>query len=269
MFDPNQNIMHWLINYYIVTSKIGANLAILIKICCESAMYFQMQTKQTYKKTRVTLKKWLLAILLILISASTLAYLRPRKTTHISTPKNLDILIGTARLHIPENLVRDPEQRVSGNLNVINLAVNWPDFSPIVAPSNLINIGDMQAQKIFITIEPADETLPPEQRPSSLYSRFLTTDINDSQNQLVTRVFKAGSPYAGEVLHIAPPNGESFAARCQLTKAPEARPEHCLWQFRMSKLDVSVRFSEELLTQWDALSTTTRTVIENITVKTK
>ena len=226
-----------------------------------------MQTPLKEKKAGMAPKKWLLVLLLILLSAGTLAYLRPKKSLSVSAPKTLDITVGTAHLRLPENLVRYPEQRVSSNLNTVNLAVNWPDFSPIVAPSNLMNVGDMQAQKIFITIEPAEDTLPPEQRPSSLYSRFLTTDINDSQNQLVTRVFKAGSPYAGEVLHIAPPNGESFAARCQITKAPEARPEHCLWQLRMNKLDISVRFSEELLPEWEALSTTTRLVIENITEK--
>ncbi len=221
------------------------------------------------KNPRGSLKKWLFTILLVLLGTGSWIYLQPKKNVAVTEPKILNIKIGSAQLRIPENLVRDQEHKINGNLNAINLAANWPDFSPVNAPNNLINTTETQNPKIFIMIEPADDTIAPEQRPSSLYSRFLTTDISDNQNQLITRIFKAGSPYSGEVLHIAPPNGDVFAARCQLIKPPEARPEHCLWQIRMYKLDISVRFPSELLVQWETLNSTLRTVLQNIIIESK
>ena len=203
------------------------------------------------------------------LCAGSYAYLNPKKSTALKTPKTLTIIIGKVQLRLPENLIRDPEQRINGTLNVLNIAANWPDFSPLITPNNLISAENSQTQKIFMTIEAADDTIAPEQRPTNLYSRFLTTDITDNQNQLITRIFKAGSPYTGEVLHIAPPNGEIFSARCQLTKTPEVRPEHCLWQLRTNKLDVSIRFSEDILSEWQTLNSTIRTVLENIIVKPK
>ncbi len=213
------------------------------------------------------IKVLLIITLLFLFSAYT--YLRPKKTPNIYEPKTLNINIGKAQLRVPENLIRDPEQRINGNLTVLNIAANWPDFSPIISPNNLISAGNDLVPKIFMTVEIADDTLSPEQRPTSLYSRFLTTEITDSKNQLITRIFKTGSPYAGEVLHIAPPSGEVFAARCQLLKPAEARPEHCLWQIRVNKLDVSIRFSEDILAEWETLNSSTRTVLDNIIVKPK
>lgn len=216
--------------------------------------------------TRSSGLKWLLILVFLLLSFASFYYMRFRKSEPVNALRILDMSVGVTKLRVPEQYIRDPEQRDNGASSRIHIAVIWPDFTPLLAPNSLLT-PQAPSPIIFMTLEAADDTINPAQRPSALYSRFLTTDVNEGASQLVTRIFKAGTPYAGEVLHIAPPNGEQFSARCQIVKVPEARSEHCLWQLRIDKLDVQVRFSEELLADWEALSERTKELLAAIIVK--
>jgi hypothetical protein len=210
--------------------------------------------------------KWLLILSFLLLSFAAFYYMRFKKAEPVTALRILDMSVGATKLRVPEQYIRDPEQRDNGASSRIRIAVTWPDFTPLVAPNSLLT-PQAPSPIIFMTLEAADDTINPALRPSALYSRFLTTDVNEGASQLVTRIFKAGTPYAGEVLHIAPPNGELFSARCQIVKVPEARSEHCLWQLRIDKLDVQVRFSEELLVDWEALNERTKELLAAIIVK--
>jgi hypothetical protein len=216
--------------------------------------------------TRSSGLKWLLILAFLLLSFAAFYYMRFKKAEPVTALRILDMSVGITKLRVPEQYIRDTEQRDNGASSRIHIAVTWPDFTPLAAPNSLLT-PQAPSHIIFVTLEAADDTINPAQRPSVLYSRFLTTDVNEGVSQLVTRIFKAGTPYAGEVLHIAPPNGELFSARCQIVKVPEARSEHCLWQLRIDKLDVQVRFSEELLADWEALSERTKELLAAIIVK--
>jgi hypothetical protein len=215
--------------------------------------------------------KWLIVIVFLcaifssFYSFTSISFIS-KKSEPVAISRILNINIGAVQLRIPEQYIRDPDQRSNGSRTRVHIAVTWPDFVPLVAPSNLLS-AQTPSPIIFMTLEASDDTINPAQRPSALYSRFLTTDVNEGASQLITRIFKAGTPYAGEVLHIAPPNGEVFSARCQIVKVPEARSEHCLWQVRIDKIDVQVRFSEELLRDWEALSANTKQVLESLIVQ--
>ncbi len=225
-----------------------------------------MVDEHMHVTSRSSWLKWLLILAFLCLGCGTFYYMRFRKPEPIMALRILDISIGATKLRIPEQFIRDPDQRENGIISRIHIAVTWPDFAPLVAPSNLL-ATQTPNPIIFMTLEAADDTINPAQRPSALYSRFLTTDVNQGAAQLVTRIFKAGTPYAGEVLHIAPPNGEVFSARCQIVKVPEARSEHCLWQLRIDKLDVQVRFSEGVLEDWESLKERTNELLAAIIVK--
>jgi hypothetical protein len=234
-----------------------------------SRIAYRVNMTNSNSDTRSTSRglKWLLFFVLFFAGVAAFIYSSPYFLQKQSDPapvlRILNMNIGATHFRIPEHYIRDPDQRSHGARARIYIAVTWPDFAPLIPPRSLLS-AETPSPIIFMTLEAADDTINPAHRPSSLYSRFLTTDVNEGSSQLVTRIFKAGTPYAGEVLHIAPPNGESFSARCQIVKNPAARSEHCLWQLRLDKLDVQVRFSEELLPDWEALSINTKAMLENI-----
>jgi hypothetical protein len=62
---------------------------------------------------------------------------------------------------------------------------------------------------------------------------------------------------------MALPEGRAFWARCP--RAPErgkGLPEPCLWETRIDGLDVSVRFSPVLLTEWERLADGVRGMVK-------
>ncbi len=178
--------------------------------------------------------------------------------------RTLRIEIGGQSLNIPELLIREPEHRMPGRTNRLNLAVNWPDFSPLTLAKPSGNDTAMRRQFVFIAIEAADAQPDPAQRPTDLYSRFLTNEVNSSPGNLVTRSFKPESPYGGEILHIAPPSGEVFSARCLSGVTVESRAESCLWLYRTNGLDIQVRFPADALPEWETLNQNTRQLVDRI-----
>jgi hypothetical protein len=110
--------------------------------------------------------------------------------------------------------------------------------------------------------------LDPSERPQELYGRFLEPDTWESPGGLLLRRFEAGSPYEDEELFIAPPDGRAFSARCRKPgKATEAIGDACLWRFRQSGADVQVRFTVDLLPQWETMATGVGKLLERWTAR--
>lgn len=174
--------------------------------------------------------------------------------------------LGSARLLVPANLIRLPERRIDGSVNAIDLAMRWPGFEPLEARAAVPDAKPDAA--IFIRIELADTTIDPAQRPRELYARFLASEVASGPGTLIRRAFKPGSPYAGEYLEIAPPEGETFAARCLAAATVESDAARCLWLFRDRDLDIQVRFSPEILPNWERLNDHVRQFVQRMRVDT-
>ncbi|WP_052341526.1 hypothetical protein [Salinarimonas rosea] len=104
--------------------------------------------------------------------------------------------------------------------------------------------------RIGITLVPADDAPPPSERPAQLYNRFLEPGAEATRDGLIRRVFARGSPYEGETLHLAPPQGRAFAARCLDGAAAAGVRLPCLAEIRRGGLDVQVRLPAAALTEW-------------------
>jgi hypothetical protein len=198
------------------------------------------------------------------------------------TPRDIvAIEIGSNRLLVPARLIRDPEKRLDGKTARLDLSVLWPSFEaerpktaesatqPIkvrsdAAPPPASPSPGESGHRLFIGLEAADAALDPARRPSELYARFLGADVGAGPAGLIMRSFKNASPYAGETLFIAAPNGAAFSARCILGETVESPDSRCLWLYRADGLDVQVRFSEALLDDWQDLGDRTRALVEKL-----
>ncbi|WP_349370792.1 hypothetical protein [Salinarimonas sp.] len=107
---------------------------------------------------------------------------------------------------------------------------------------------------IGLAIQPADDAPAPSDRPALLYNRFLLPGAESTADGLVRRVFEPSSPYAGEALFLAPPQGRAFAARCLDGAAAEGVRLPCLAEIRRAGLDVQVRLPRAALGHWSRIT---------------
>lgn len=106
---------------------------------------------------------------------------------------------------------------------------------------------------IGITFVPADEAPAPSDRPALLYNRFLAPGADPTADGLVRRAFAAQTPYEGEVLFLAPPQGRAFAARCLDAEAATGVRLPCLAEIRRGGLDVQIRMPRSALGHWSRI----------------
>jgi hypothetical protein len=115
--------------------------------------------------------------------------------------------------------------------------------------------------RVAVTLTPAGDTPAPETRVSGLYPRFFTAEVGSGPAGLVRRGFRAGSPYAGEVVLFSPPDGRRFAARCE-TAGQDGAPPQCLAEFRRRGIDIQLRFPPSNAEAWEAMVETVLPRIE-------
>jgi len=115
--------------------------------------------------------------------------------------------------------------------------------------------------RLFVTVLRAgDDVLPPADRPARLYARFLSPAATPTAGGLIRREFRSGTPYEGETLYVAGPDGRSFAARCA-PATPGALPETCLSEMRIDGFDVRLRLAPDALAYWRAVVEGLRAVL--------
>jgi hypothetical protein len=167
----------------------------------------------------------------------------------------VEVSVGPALLRLDPSYLRRPEDREGGRLGELVIAANFDSFRP-APPIGPLRPGMMQADPnlIVMTVRPSDPALDPADRTAKLYARFLESDTWSNPGGLVMRRFTKSSPYASEELYIAPPEGRQFAARCMRPVQPhDGLPDTCIAETRVQNLDVNIRFSPDLLVDWDKL----------------
>ena len=165
--------------------------------------------------------------------------------------------VGEVKLRFASAYLRPGANRDTDRLELLALA---PDFTPVVHLHSLPSPGDADQSgrnQVFLTLTPAAKPeggAAPEPSPADRYGRFLAADAQMNEGGLLRRRFEASTPFAGEDLYLAPPDGRAFFARCR--HAPslvDNLPETCLSQLQIEGLDVQLRFSPALLTDWEGL----------------
>lgn len=172
--------------------------------------------------------------------------------------------LGATRLALPTGYFR-PQSRRGGSVGEVALAAFFPDFTPggevsDVAPDT--DLAERFERLVFISIKPADSSLDPVDRPARLYARFLEPDGWSHPGGLIAKAFQDGSPYEGQELYYVEPEGRQFAARCRQPDQTQKTPNSCIYDFRLDGLDVEMRFSAALLSEWEKLNAGVRGLIE-------
>jgi hypothetical protein len=134
---------------------------------------------------------------------------------------------------------------------VFTSAESAPIRIPFRAPTG--NEGDPD-ESIVVSWRPADGSLAPAERPAVLYARFISPEASRSERGLIRRRFRDGTPYEGEDLFVAPPDGRGFWARCPTAPAQGDSSGRCLSEMRFGGRDVQLRFAPALLARWEVLA---------------
>jgi hypothetical protein len=168
--------------------------------------------------------------------------------------------LGQTRLVYEAAYARSPAARQGGVIDALDLAARFPDFVGAGA-----DFHSKPESIVFLDLEPATEGDAPEDRMARLYARFLESEPWSNPGGLVMRRFMPDSPYAGEELYFAPPEGRVFTARCtRPAQPPDAALESCLYDVRVGPIDAHVRFRPELIGDWEALSNGARALVQRI-----
>jgi hypothetical protein len=194
----------------------------------------------------------LLALLLRQSSAS------PTETARFAVGANI--------LDVPVAWLRPGAPRSGGRVGRLDLALPWPDNGgsgdAAGQSSRAPSLGLDRA--VLVSIVPSDGAIAPPDRPATLYSRFVTADVDSHAGGLIVRHFRSGSPYDGEDLYLSPPDGRSFSARCP-SREPTSTArdtggreinwrEGCVAELRIGNLDTQLRFSAPRLASWERLA---------------
>jgi hypothetical protein len=165
------------------------------------------------------------------------------------------------RLHFAASYLRSGETQDPERIDLLVLA---PDFTAAAADPQRLpaagEAGDKGRAEIFMTLTPAPkiEGRAAAATPAERYGPYLAAEAQVADGGLLRRRFEDNSPYAGEDLYLAPPDGEEFYARCQRQKIPDdGLPNTCLAEFRIESILAQIRFDPAWLGQWPVLRANT------------
>jgi hypothetical protein len=161
-----------------------------------------------------------------------------------------------ARFVFARAYARDEASAAGGLADRLNFLVSFPAFAPVKDHAS--------PKAVTLSVTPRDETLDPAERPAKLYARFLTAETREGPGNLILRRFEQGSPYDLEELYLAPPDGQSFFARCPRSRRG-GPGETCLSMFRDGAFDVELRYPAAYLEHWDALYPGARALLRKMT----
>jgi hypothetical protein len=171
------------------------------------------------------------------------------ETVGSTGPQRLPVSIGATLFNVPTDAVRMKIQRHSGEQERIDLSFTFPSLDP-PEPTKRISADTVDdpmpsIDRIFLSIAAHHDTLAPDMRLRTIYSRYLEQESKPGQDGLTIRAFREGTPYGGEDLVFA--NTPSLEARC--TRDAET-PGMCLSERRVNGADLTFRFPRRWVSQW-------------------
>jgi len=193
----------------------------------------------------------LLAGLVAAAAIALVAYLLwPTWATVGSTgPQRLPVSIGGTLFNVPTSAIRMKIQRHSGEQERIDLSFTFPSLDP-PEPARHISADMVEdpmppIDRIFLSIAAHHDTLAPDMRLRTIYSRYLDKESKPGQDGLTMRAFRESTPYAGEDLLFA--SIPDLDARCT---RDGGTPGMCLSERRINGADLTFRFPRSWLSHW-------------------
>jgi hypothetical protein len=187
----------------------------------------------------------------IVLAAIVIAWLLwprwPAPNVAVDVP-SLPIIVQGVTFSIPPNAIRLKAQRKPGVQERVDLVFMWPSLTP--PEQRPVPVASSQAiDRIFMTIVGSDATLPPLERFTTIYPRYLETSIGATDSGLTMRPFRADTPYEGEDILYDNDNPARFLVRCTRDGAA-AMIGMCLYERRLGTADLTLRFPRAWLSDW-------------------
>jgi hypothetical protein len=181
-----------------------------------------------------------------------------------------EIAIGEDVLNVPENMIRLPEQRRSGDAARLDLYVSWPSLSGFNLAEKAAFIGTAKnGGLIFLSFEERVMSRDMSGRFDPIY-KFLIEGTGASGPAGLTRyVLPAKAGYLNEALYVGDlENQMKFVARCS-----EGERENliaaCERDVQVGRnLSATMRFPASLLSQWRVLNSAFDPLVSRLVRKT-
>jgi hypothetical protein len=166
----------------------------------------------------------------------------------------LPITVAGELFNVPPAAIRLATQHHAGPQERLDLAFLWPSLGPPdPAAKPTLNEEPNALDRLFITVVPADATVPPAERINTIFRRYLADERFESPDGLTIMSFRDATPYQGEDLYLDAAAPERFMTRCTRPGAG-GTPGMCLYEQRIGSANVTVRFPREWLSDWRGLA---------------
>jgi hypothetical protein len=179
----------------------------------------------------------------------------------------LPISVAGVSFNVPPAAIRVAAQRRAGAQERVDLVFLWPSLQPPDPESKPSALPATEpassptSARVFMTIAAAGDTLAPADRARTIYPRHTTAQPVPGPDGLTVLAFRDGTPYAGEdLVYAAGPAG--FLVRC--TRGAPPVPGTCLYERRIDRVDVVVRFPRDWLDGWRIVAATLDRLIASL-----
>ncbi|HXD43801.1 MAG TPA: hypothetical protein VN655_01605 [Pseudolabrys sp.] len=187
----------------------------------------------------------------------------PDTPVALDTPA-LPIVVAGAAFNIEPAAIRNRVQRRPGTQDRVDLAYVWPTLAPPDPAEKAATPGApiQPLERLFVTIEGADGTMPPIERVETIYPRYLVAEPAAGPPGLTLRGFRKDTPYAGEELAFESTNPQHFLARCSRRGAVGSGS--CLLEKRLGEANLTFRFPRAWLDNWQQVAQAIDTLIARL-----
>jgi hypothetical protein len=172
----------------------------------------------------------------------------------------LPVTVAGVAFNLPPGAIRVPVQRHAGTHDRIDLAFQWPSLEPPTDPNRARPTAETPSaslaavERVFVTIAAAGDTLAPDERVKTIYSRYASETPVAGPPGLAVLAFRQDTPYQGEDLVYDAQLPANFLVRCSRNGAG-ATPGICLFERRIESADIIVRFPRDWLARdWHAVA---------------
>jgi hypothetical protein len=166
---------------------------------------------------------------------------------------SMPIVVAGTPFNIQPAAIRIPVQRRTGSQSRVDLAYLWPSLIPPDPSVKVIDGAPVDPnERMFLTIQAGDGTLPLADRLKNIYPRYMEKEPAVGPDGLTVRPFSDGSPYQGEDLIIETDAAEHFTARC--SRKGVSNTGTCLLERRIGNADLTFRFPRDWLNDWKSVA---------------
>lgn len=162
----------------------------------------------------------------------------------------IPILVGGVTFNVSPAAIRVPVQRRPGTQERLDLHFLLPSLSPPHRSSKLMATERPRlADRLFVTIVPAEGALAAAERLRTIYPRYASENPPDAPDGLRAMRFGDGTPYQGEDLFFDEKEPERFIARCT-REGRGGLGGTCFVEKQIGQATVTIRFTRDWLRGW-------------------